>query len=752
MASDAKFYTGYSRWIPHENTYETWEQAVARVMNMHREKYAHVMTPTLESLIQEAQDAYNDQLILGAQRALQFAGPQLRKHEAKMYNCSSSHCDRATFFQEAMYLLLCGCGVGFSVQRRHVNKLPPIHRRNSANVKVFEIEDSIEGWAKAFGVLISSFVTKDHPFPEYANSYIYFDFSQIRPKGAEISGGFKAPGPDPLRAALIRCESLLNDLLAGQDEAKMRPIIAYDFMMHMSDAVLAGGVRRSATICVFDKDDTEMLNAKTGNWFETNPQRGRSNNSAMLVRDDLTREEWSTIMKSVRDFGEPGFVFATDPDHLFNPCVEIGMRPICVETGESGFQFCNLVETAGAKITSVDVLKRACRAGAILGTLQAGYTDFKFVSDATRRITEREALLGVSITGWMNSPDILFDEDNMRMGAEIVKSVNKEVAALIGIRPSARSTCTKPAGNTSVLLECASGIHGEHAPLYFRNVQFNKDEEIAKVIQKLFPQMCEESVWSTHGTDIVVSFPIISKEGSIYKRDLLGVRQLEFVRKAQRAWVEYGTDKSLCVDPTLRHNISNTISMGPDDWAEVEEYIYQNRYDFAGISLLAAGGDKAYVQAPFLEVFTAEQIFDKYGEAALYASGLIVDGMHAFNNNLWRACSEAQRFATETAGQLTVAELFQLYEQTYPDVLQRDWVRRYHKFAVNYTNGDLVTLSECLKDCHNRHRWMGIARVIKEVDFVELLKTEKEAVDVNTLGAIACAGGACEWTPGQVPA
>lgn len=320
MLSQSKFFMGYSRWLDSEGRYETWHESVERVMNMHRTKYRDIMTPALEAQIMYAEEAYKDKLVLGAQRALQFGGEQIFKHEARMYNCSVSYCDRPRFFQEAMYMLLCGCGVGFSVQKHHIAKLPKVAARNSEEIKKFTVPDSIEGWADAFGVLLSSYFVDGGTFPEFQGHQVHFDFSKIRPKGAFISGGFKAPGADGLRQALQKCEELLDSLISSSEiPVAMRPIIAYDFVMHMSDAVLSGGVRRSATICVFSKDDDEMCNAKTGDWFVTNPQRGRSNNSAMLLRDELTREEWANIMKSVKDFGEPGFIFSSCLEFLFNP-------------------------------------------------------------------------------------------------------------------------------------------------------------------------------------------------------------------------------------------------------------------------------------------------------------------------------------------------------------------------------------------------------------------------------------------------
>ncbi len=724
MLAESKFFSGYSRWHDTRGAYETWNEAVERVMRLHRVKYAGKLGAELLALMDAAQRAYEEKLVLGAQRALQFGGAQLLKHEAKIYNCSFSYADRPRFFQEAMYLLLCGCGVGFSAQHRHVDQLPRIRARARDNVRIFQIPDSIEGWADAFGVLLSSFFESGGTFPQYAGGHVHFDYSLIRPAGALISGGFKAPGPEGLRRSLTRCEAVLERELA-MGGTRLRPIVVYDFVMHMADAVLSGGVRRSATICLFDKTDQEMLTAKTGNWYLENPQRARSNNSVLIERNQLTRAEWHDIMKSVRDFGEPGFIFTDDLAFGFNPCVEIGMLPV-TEDGRSGFQFCNLTEINGARCTGREQFLRACEAAATLGTLQAGYTHFNYLDGASREITEREALIGVSITGWMNNPDVLFDTALLEAGARRVREVNARVAALIGIKPAARTTCVKPSGNASVLLGTASGIHGEHAPRYFRNVQMNDSDEVARLLLAENPKMCGRSVWSE--TDMVVSFPVISKPGSLYKRDLLGAKQLEYVKRARESWIEHGTNIERCRDPRLRHNVSNTITV--DDWDTLEQYIFENRNWFAGISLLAAQGDRAYAQAPFTEVHTAEEIVAEYGQAAMFASGLIVDGLHAFENNLWLACD------TALGRGLTLTEQAE-------DLLKRDWVRRFHKFAGNYFRDDPLRTSHCLKDCHNLHKWESIQTAMKPVEFTRVL-SQPRYVTVDTLASEACAGGSCE--------
>jgi ribonucleoside-triphosphate reductase len=730
MMADAKFFMGYSRFITDEDRYETWTESVTRVMDMHREKYKHLMTPELEDMIQYAQDAYTNSSVLGAQRALQFGGPQIFQHEGRLYNCSASHLDRPEFFQEAMYLLLCGCGVGFSVQKHHVAKLPNFAPRKDDAARLHVIDDSIEGWSNAFGVMISSFIPEgEHaPFPEYQGHHVLFDYSEIRPRGAYISGGFKAPGSDGLRASLTKCEDLL--VKATKASNRLKPIQAYDFVMHMADAVLSGGVRRSATLCMFSFDDDEMMKAKTGNWFKDNAQRGRSNNSVTLVRGEVTYEQWISIKASVKEFGEPGFIWTDSAEFCYNPCVEIGMLPKTGD-GRSGFQMCNLSEINGGACDTSDKFFDACRAGAILGTLQAGYTNFTYLTQATQDIVEREALIGVSVTGWMNNPDVLFNAENMQVGATIVRATNKQLAAMLGINPAARCTAVKPSGNASVLLGTASGIHGEHSPAYFRNVQMNDTDGTLELIQSTNPEMVETSVWNPNGTDKIVSFPVVSDPASIYKDDLQGVKQLRYVKMVQQNWIEHGTNPELCTDDRIRHNVSNTIDV--DDMDEVFDYIWDNRYHFAGISLMASTGDKAYPQAPFTQVRTASEIHELYGPAALFASGLIVDGLHAFTGNLWDACSTAQALGVD------------LSQHGSHDLLKRDWVRRAVQFADNYFAGDMQKMNDCLKDCHLIHKWETIKRTMIPIDFTRELG-KQEYTDISTMGAQACAGGACEVT------
>lgn len=726
LMSETKFYEGYSRWDEAKNRYETWEESVSRVMDMHRDYYSDKMNGELSQLIDEAESLYKLKYALGAQRALQFGGEQLRKHQMRMYNCTSTYADRPRFFSELFYVLLCGAGAGFSVQYHHVAKLPNIQERKK-QAKGWVVEDSVEGWADALGALLSSYFADSQQFPEMAGRKVYFDLNNVRPKGAMINGGFKAPGPEPLRKALDKIEHLIQSrVLNGHN--RLRPIDVYDIAMHAADAVLAGGVRRSATICLFTPEDEEMVNAKTGNWFVDNPQRGRSNNSAVIVRSEITREQFKSIMGSIKEFGEPGFYFVEDRDFTTNPCVEIGMYPQI--DGQSGWQGCNLTEINGGKCTTKEEFFKACRAAAILGTLQAGYTDFKYLDENTKAIFEREALLGVSITGWMNNPDVLFDETVQKEGAEIVKQVNKEVSQLIEINAAARTTCVKPSGNASVLLQTASGIHAEHSARYLRHIQLNKDTEVAQLIVESNPYMAEDSVWSANGTDYCIGFPVIAPEGSLFREELYGKELLEKVSLVQNNWVEFGTNEELCANPKIRHNVSNTVTVLPHMWSEVEDFVFDNRHSFAGISFLAGMGDKDFAQAPMTEVLTENQIVSKYGKAALFASGLIVDTRKSGFRDLWDATMQAQT-PVEYRGEISD--------------LNAEWIRRFNKFADNYFMGDLKETEYCLKDVYLLHKWEKIQQNLNPVDFVTQL-SQKEFTDIDTMGAAACQGGACEIT------
>ena len=732
------FTSKYSRYIPEKMRRETFDEAVDRVIDMHRRHFA-AQGMEIDDLLMICEKAMKARQVLGSQRAMQFGGdPILRKH-ARIYNCTTSYCDRARFFQEALWLLLCGCGVGFSVQTHHIKKLPAISKPTGASL-TFVIPDTIEGWADALGVLLSGYFVTQHPFPEYAGHMVQFDYSLIRPKGRPISSGMgRAPGPEPLRRSLDVIRTLLDARLE-EGHTQMRSIDAYDILMHASDAVLSGGVRRSATICLFSPEDELMATAKTGNWFTENPQRARSNNSAILLRNQTTLEQFHRLMKSVKEFGEPGFVWTDHVDMTFNPCGEIGLYPQI--DGESGFAFCNLCEINMGIIDSAEKFRTACQAAAILGTLQADYTDFGYLGDISTRIARREALLGISMTGMMEHPAISFNAELQREMARYIITVNTEVAQRIHINPAARTTCVKPAGTTSSILGTSSGIHPHHAKRYFRRAQANEDELLVDFFGAQNPKAVEKSVWNPNGTDVVLTFCVEASPDSLTKRDVDAVELLRKVKLTKENWIDAGKRIELCAQPWLSHNVSNTISVKDDEWAGVEAFIFEHRHAFAGISLLPDGGDLDYPQAPFCEVLTAAEIVATYGGGALLASGLIVDGLHAFDDNLWAACDcvlgRGENLASTTPKiyPKRVFEAIEGVQQT-----KRDWVRRAHKFAKNYFDNDCLKMTRCLKRVNACKQWEDLTRTYAPVDYTQLIERQDNTTVTQT---VACAGGKCE--------
>jgi ribonucleoside-diphosphate reductase alpha chain len=741
------FNTRYARWCPTLNRRETFAESVDRVVSMHEKKYASF---PIREHIDYARAAMKDRLVLGSQRALQFGGRPIEDKNARLYNCTVSYCDRTRFFQEALWLLLCGAGVGFSVQRHHAAKLPAI-ARPTGSVATYQIPDSIEGWADALGVLLSSYFTEDQPFPEYAGKQVRFDYSLIRPLGSPISTGMgTAPGPEPLKRSLEHIRVLLENRLATAGTPCRLPTIdAYDIVMHASDAVLAGGVRRSATICIFSPDDEEMITAKTGDWFIKNPQRGRSNNSALLLRDGTDFATFNRLMESVKEFGEPGFVWADSTEIMYNPCVEIGMYPVDAITGESGWAFCNLCEINMKACETPEIFERACRAAAILGTLQAGYTRFEYLGDTTERIVRQEALLGCSMTGMMDNPKIAFDAALQRRMAKLILDVNAEVARAIGINPAARTTCVKPAGTTSCILGTASGIHAHHAKRYFRRVQANKTEVPFQFFEAHNPRAVENSVWNPNGTDAVITFCIEVPDEARTKNEIGAVELLKHVKLTQENWVNAGKREDRCSAPWLRHNVSNTITVRDNEWDDVSRYIYDNRDAFAGVSLLPEGGDMDYPQAPFCAVWTHDEIVKEYGVGALFASGLIVDGMHAFDHDLWAACDCALgRGQSLDLPKLDADQDLEALQGRIKKLLaKKDWVRRAHKFAANYFGNDVRRMTYCLKRVHNCKMWEDLQREYTPVDYTLMLE-QTDNTQAPTLEP-ACAGGKCDVLSGR---
>ena len=718
------FVSKYARWIEDKNRRETWKEAVERVKNMMHTVYSD---SDVADEINWAYDMMYKKKVLGSQRALQFGGDPILKRQAKIYNCTSSYCDRLRFFQECFWLLLCGSGTGFSVQKHHVAKLPTLSQETkSENGRKYIVEDSIEGWADALGVLLSSYFTKpaEDKFKEYKDQYIVFDYSNIREKGSSLSSGVgKAPGFEPLQNGLEKIRALLDRCIAN-GQKKLRPIDAYDIIMHSSDAVLSGGVRRSASLALFSADDEEMAKAKTGNWYIENPQRARSNNSALLLKDGTTFEEFQTLMESVKEFGEPGFIWSDSTEMTFNPCVEVGMWPVDEETGKSGWQGCNLSTINCSSVSDEEDFYERCKAAAIIGTLQAGFTKLDYLGEISCKIFEREALLGVSLTGIMEKHDLVLTEKVLKAGAKIAVETNKEMAKKIGINQAARVTCLKPEGTSSSMLGTSSGIHPHHAKRYIRHVQANVLEAPYQHFKNYNPQACEKSSWSANNTDEVIKFPIEVPDGAKLKNQLPAVEMLSIVKDTQKNWVYSGKNKSLCTQEFLSHNVSNTVTVKPEEWEDVTKFIYQNRKYFAGISLIPQSGDKDYPQAPFTTVYTSREIVKEYGDAALWCSGLIELGLNAFNNNLWAACD--------------YVNLNQAKENDSDAKLK--FIIKMKNFAGKYFDGDVKRLTYCMKDVYNWKIYCDLFNSFKKVDYTQLLETEDNTVGIEE---ISCAGGAC---------
>jgi ribonucleoside-diphosphate reductase alpha chain len=732
------FTSKYSRYVPEKMRRETFDEAVDRVIDMHARHFT-AKGIDVADLLEICRDGMKNRMVLGSQRAMQFGGdPILRKH-ARIYNCTTSYCDRPRFFQDALWLLLCGCGVGFSVQVHHVAKLPALARPCNGSAS-FSVPDTIEGWSDALGILLSSYFVAQQPFPAYAGKVVAFDYSQVRPKGRPISSGMgRAPGPEPLRRSLELIRKLIDARIAAGND-RLRPVDAYDILMHASDAVLSGGVRRSATICLFSPEDESMATAKTGNWFNENPQRARSNNSAMLLRGATTPQQFHKLMKSVREFGEPGFVFTDDLEATFNPCGEIGLYPQI--DGQSGFAFCNLCEINMGRVDSPEKFRKACEAAAVLGTLQADYTDFGYLGEVSTRIARREALLGISMTGMMEHPAIAFDPDLQREMAAHILEVNERVARRIGVNPSARATCVKPAGTTSCILGTSSGIHPHHSRRYFRRAQANEDELLVDFYKAQNPAAVEKSVWNPNGTDVVLTFCIQAGPEAMTKKDVTAIDLLKMVQLTKENWIDAGKRADRCAQPWLSHNVSNTISVKDGEWEAVESFIFEHRRGFAGISLLSDGGDLDYPQAPFCEVLTAEEIVETYGVGTIMSSGLIVDGMHAFDDNLWAACDCAlgrgEDLDTPTP-RIYPKRVFEAIEEV--RAAKSDWVRRARKFAENYFGGDVMKMTRCLKRVHHCKLWEDLTRTHAPVDYTRLIEQQDNTLVTAT---VACAGGSCE--------
>ena len=570
ILSDITVHMKYAKYVPTKERRETWREIVHRNKHMHWKTYEHLG----ESFRQEITDAYEfvyKKKVLPSMRSMQFAGKPIELAPNRVYNCAYLPIDHEASFSETMFLLLGGTGVGYSVQKHHVDKLPRIRKPDTGDEYRFVIGDSIEGWADAVKVLIKSYF--------HGGDKLRFDYSDIRPKGARlVTSGGKAPGPSGLRECLVKVENLLNNKKDGE---KLKAIEVHDIVCHIADAVLAGGIRRAALISLFSINDDDMVACKSGDWWESNPQRGRANNSAVLIRHKLEEDDFKELWKRVEasGSGEPGIYLSNDKDWGTNPCCEIALRP---------YQFCNLCEVNVSDVRDQEDYEARIRAAAFIGTLQAGYTDFHYLRPIWKKTTEKDALIGVSMTGIGSAAVLQLD---MKAAAKITLAENARVAKLLGIKKAARTTTVKPAGTTSLTLGTSSGIHAWHNDYYIRRLRVGKNEAIYTYLEINHPELIEDEFFRPHDT-AVISIPQCAPSGSILRTES-PIQTLERVKKVATEWVAPGHRNG-----SNTHNVSCTISLRDHEWDSVGSWMWENRKHYNGISVLPYMGG-SYQQAPF---------------------------------------------------------------------------------------------------------------------------------------------------------
>ena len=571
ILSEITTFMKYSKYLPEKQRRENWKELVDRNKEMHLEKF-----PQLRDEIETAYTFVYDKKILPSMRSLQFAGKPIAINNARLYNCCFLPIDHVDAFSEVMFLLLSGTGVGYSVQRYHVENLPEINKPTKS--RRYLVGDSIEGWADAVKVLVTAYM-KGKALPVY-------DFSDVRPKGAMLlTSGGKAPGPEPLKDCLHNVQKILDRKNNGE---KLTTLEVHDILCYIADAVLAGGIRRSAMISLFDIDDNDMLTCKFGNWWETAPHRGRANNSAVIVRSKVEAEVFFDLWKKIEmsGSGEPGFFFTNDKDWGMNPCAEISLRP---------FQFCNLTTIDAGDVETQDDLNIRARAASFIGTLQASYTNFHYLRDIWKKTTEKEALIGVSMTGIASG--CVLDLD-MKQASNIVKEENARIASLIGTNPAARCTTVKPEGTSSLVLGTSSGIHAWHNEHYIRRIRVGKNESIYTYLMLNHPELLEDEYFKPH-LQAVISVPQKAPTGAITRQES-ALDLLKRVSKVWKEWVKPGHRKG-----ANKNNVSVTVSIKPDEWQEVGDWMWENRENFTALSVLPYS-DHSYIQAPFEDI-TEEQ-------------------------------------------------------------------------------------------------------------------------------------------------
>ena len=579
ILSEITIFNKYAKYNPDLKRRETWDEICNRYELMMISKY-----PNLQSEITNSMEFVRSKRVLPSMRAMQFAGTPIFKNESRIYNCAYLPVDDYRAFNESMFLLLGGTGVGFSVQKHHIDKLPPISKPTKE--KKYMIADSLEGWADAIKVLVKSYFGYNQYKPK-------FNYTDIRNKGMRlITAGGKAPGPEPLKIALTHLEAIFE---RKQNGDKLTSLDCHDIMCHIADAVLSGGIRRSAMISLFSHDDYDMMECKFGNWWELNPQRGRANNSAVLEREVVTEEKFKSIWKKIElsGSGEPGVYWTNNKDWGTNPCCEIALKP---------FQFCNLCEVNVSDVVNQEDLNMRVGVAAFFGTLQAGYTDFHYLRAIWRKTTEEDALIGVGMTGIASGKVLVLD---LVEAADIVKKINKIISNRIKINSAARATTIKPSGTTSCVLGTSSGIHAWHNDYYFRRIRVTKNDPLYGYMFMYHNEIVEDDQLKSHDTAII-TIPQEAPTGSILRTESV-LDLLNRISKFNLQWVKEGHAKG-----DNANNVSATVSIKPEEWNLVGDWMYENRNTYNGISVLPYDNG-SYIQAPF-ENCTKEQ-FDELSKS-----------------------------------------------------------------------------------------------------------------------------------------
>ena len=582
----------YARWMPEENRRETWGETVDRYFNFMLNHLAKNFEYTPDKkLVEELKEAVYSRNVMPSMRAVMTAGAALDRDHVAGYNCSFVPVDSPRSFDETMYILMCGTGVGFSVEYKYVNKLPAVPESFEKSTTVIVVEDSKTGWAKAYRELLAML---------WAGQIPAVDVSKLRPAGARLKTmGGRSSGPQPL----INLFDFTIAKFKGAAGRQLKPIEAHDIMCKIGEVVVVGGVRRSAMISLSNINDIEMASAKSGNWWENNTQRALSNNSVAYSRKPEMEQfiaEWKNLYDSKS--GERGIYNVAaaqkqaarwgrrDPEIHYgtNPCSEIILRP---------YQFCNLSEVVIRENDSLKDIENKVKLATVLGTWQSTLTDFKYLRKIWKDNTEEERLLGVSLTGQFGHKFMSGKEDLNKLGKfleeirDVARFINKAEADRIGINESAAITCVKPSGTVSQLVGVSSGMHAWHSEYYIRTVRGDKKDPLSTFLKEVGIPV-EDDFMKPNDT-YVFSFPVKAPKGAIVRNDLTAIDHLNTWLVYQRSWCE--------------HKPSITVSVKEDEWMEVGAWVYKHFDEVSGISFLPHS-DHSYKQAPYQEVTEAEYL------------------------------------------------------------------------------------------------------------------------------------------------